>query len=649
MQKIQRLFDLFPGFSFRLASMEEQYIVSARKYRPDRFDNIVGQEALTHTLKTAILSRKMAHAYLFCGPRGVGKTTAARVLAKTINCFNRTADGEACNECESCRAFNEQRSLNVYELDAASNNSVEDIRQLISEVNIPPALGDYKVYIIDEVHMLSQAAFNAFLKTLEEPPEHVIFILATTEKHKILPTILSRCQIYDFRRITVNDIVNHLAFVACEEHIQADTEALNVIAEKADGGMRDALSLFDRIASYSGGHITYRQVIDSLNILDYTYYFRLLEQFLQGDYVSILATLDELLSKGFDGQVIINGLAAFFRDLMVAQHPGTEQLLEKPDSVAAQYKQTAAACPAVFLYRAIRLLTECDLNYRQSSNKRLHIELCLMQIAAIYNTELSQMPATGAIAPQPQRPPVKAPQKTIPASGQTSEHLSTPVPATSTPPAAKSEAATSSAPDTKVISQTDVKPQAPMQSAPSESIRQMPEPPAVPAAKTTNGGNGSRRTGRLSVTGWKAAREEEALKQQEQAPKLPEQHEPVKEEEMQRLWLRFAHQHVQKEQTLLIMAMEQNIPTLTQVENGFPVVKILLPNFDIENRLKEYAGQLQYFFCKELRNSDLTLSMEVDRSKQSRIPVTGQEKMDFLKEKSPAFGKLCEGLGLQPY
>ena len=319
----------------------ENYIVSARKYRPATFDTVVGQRALTTTLKNAIANQKLAHAYLFCGPRGVGKTTCARIFAKTINCLHPTADGEACNECESCRAFNEQRSYNIHELDAASNNSVEDIRSLIEQVRIPPQIGKYKVYIIDEVHMLSQAAFNAFLKTLEEPPHHAIFILATTEKHKILPTILSRCQIYDFNRISVNDTVEHLENVARKEHIEAEPEALNVIAQKADGGMRDALSIFDQVVSFTNGHITYQSVIENLNVLDYEYYFKLTDAFLENRVSDCLLTFNEVLKKGFDGNHFITGLTSHFRDLLVSRDAETLQLLEVGASIRDRYQAQA--------------------------------------------------------------------------------------------------------------------------------------------------------------------------------------------------------------------------------------------------------------------------------------------------------------------
>ncbi len=363
----------------------DNYIVSARKYRPSTFRSVVGQKSLTTTLKNAIQSNKLAHAYLFCGPRGVGKTSCARIFAKTINCLNPAADGEACNECESCQAFNEQRSYNIHELDAASNNSVDDIRSLIDQVRIPPAIGKYKVFIIDEVHMLSSAAFNAFLKTLEEPPHHALFILATTEKHKVLPTILSRCQIYDFSRISIADMVEHLEYVASQENVTAEPEALNVIAQKADGGMRDALSIFDQVVSFTNGNITYQAVIDNLNVLDYEYYFRLTDAILAGNVRSSILILNEILSKGFDGQNIITGLAAHFRDLLVCKDEATLILFEVGASIRERYKEMAKRCPDQLLFKAIELANTCDLNYRASRNKRLLLELTLIQLCQLSN------------------------------------------------------------------------------------------------------------------------------------------------------------------------------------------------------------------------------------------------------------------------
>ena len=360
-----------------------EYIVSARKYRPTTFDSVVGQPALTTTLKNAVKSGKLAHAYLFCGPRGVGKTTCARIFAKTINCMHPTADGEACGECESCKAFAEQRSYNIFELDAASNNSVEHIKTLMEQTRIPPQVGKYKVFIIDEVHMLSQAAFNAFLKTLEEPPAHVIFILATTEKHQILPTILSRCQIYDFERMTVADTISHLKAVAAKEGIECDDEALALIAEKADGGMRDALSIFDQAASFCQGHITYEKVIEDLNELDISNYFNIVSMAMQNKVADIMLLLGSIIEKGFDGGNLINGLASHIRNVLMAKDASTLPLLEVSEQQRTRYAEQAKQCSTTFLYNALKLLNQCDLSYRQSSNKRLLVELTLIQVAQL--------------------------------------------------------------------------------------------------------------------------------------------------------------------------------------------------------------------------------------------------------------------------
>ncbi len=358
----------------------EKYLVSARKYRPATFASVVGQKALTATLKNAVATNRLAHSYLFCGSRGVGKTSCARIFAKTINCECRTPDGEACNECESCRAFNAGTSMNIVELDAASNNGVDDIRKLVEQVQVPPSIGRYRVFIVDEVHMLSSAAFNAFLKTLEEPPSYVVFILATTEKHKIIPTILSRCQIYDFHRITIQDMIDHMAYVAQQEGIQAETSALNVIASKADGAMRDALSIFDQVAASSGGNITYQSTIDNLNVLDYDYYHRLLDTFLAGDVLASWVIYKQIRDNGFDSQFFINGLAAYLRDLMVARDAATISLVEAGDEVRSQLAQRATKCSPEFLYKAMSLCNDADLNYRVASNKQFLVELTLAKI-----------------------------------------------------------------------------------------------------------------------------------------------------------------------------------------------------------------------------------------------------------------------------
>ncbi|MDR1543243.1 MAG: DNA polymerase III subunit gamma/tau [Prevotellaceae bacterium] len=365
----------------------EQFIVSARKYRPQDFHSVIGQSSLTATLKNAILTNHLAHAYLFYGPRGVGKTTCARIFAKTINCFHLTENGEACNECESCRSFNEQRSMNIFEIDAASNTSVDDIRDLVSRVYIPPQIGKYSIYIVDEVHMLSKPAFNAFLKTLEEPPKYAVFILATTEKHKILPTIISRCQIYDFKRIEVTDTVEYLRYVAKNENITAADEALNVIAQKADGAMRDALSIFDQVVSFCGKNITYQAVIENLNVLDYEYYFKLTDKFLTGDAVNSLLIFNEVLNKGFDAQNFMSGLASHFRDILMSRDKATLPLLQVGETIAKQYYEQAIRCPQQFLYKALDIANTCDLNYRTSQNKRLLVELTLIKLCQILTAE----------------------------------------------------------------------------------------------------------------------------------------------------------------------------------------------------------------------------------------------------------------------
>ena len=393
----------------------ENYIVSARKYRPTTFESVVGQQALTQTLRNAIRTNRLAHAYLFCGPRGVGKTTCARIFAKTINCLNPTADHEACNVCESCAAFNEQRSFNIHELDAASNNSVEDIRSLIDQVRIPPQIGKYSVYIIDEVHMLSSGAFNALLKTLEEPPSYAIFILATTEKHKVLPTILSRCQVYDFSRITVLDTIRHLQYVAKQEGINASEEALNVVAQKADGGMRDALSIFDQLVSFCGKTITYEQTIEVLNVLDTDYYFRLVDAALTQNVSAALLLLNEVLVKGFDAGHFVTGFAQHLRDVLVSKDAATVQLLETSDAIRQHYQEQATRCNAKWLFQALDIVNTCDINYRTARNKRLTVELALVKLCTLginiqapvqptaptHTSTAKSAPANTASVPQP--------------------------------------------------------------------------------------------------------------------------------------------------------------------------------------------------------------------------------------------------------
>ena len=385
----------------------ENYIVSARKYRPTTFESVVGQEALTQTLRNAIRTNHLAHAYLFCGPRGVGKTTCARIFAKTINCLHPTAEHDACNQCESCTAFNEQRSFNIHELDAASNNSVEDIRSLIDQVRIPPQIGKYSVYIIDEVHMLSQGAFNALLKTLEEPPSYAIFILATTEKHKVLATILSRCQVYDFSRITVADTIRHLQYVAQKEGVNVSEEALNVVAQKADGGMRDALSIFDQMVSFCGNNISYEQAIAVLNVLDTDYYFRLVDAALQGNVSESLLLLNEVLQKGFDAGHFITGFAQHLRDVLVSKDASTVQLLEASESIRHHYQEQAQRCAAKWLFNALDIMNTCDIQYRTAKNKRLTVELALVKLCRLIEPA-TQSPIANSPAPTTNAPAPKA-------------------------------------------------------------------------------------------------------------------------------------------------------------------------------------------------------------------------------------------------
>ena len=402
----------------------ENFIVSARKYRPATFDTVVGQQSITTTLKNAIRNNTLAQAFLFCGPRGVGKTTCARIMAKTINCLHPTEDMEACNECESCRAFNNNASFNIYELDAASNNSVEDIRNLVEQVRIPPQIGQYKVYIIDEVHMLSTAAFNAFLKTLEEPPAYAKFILATTEKHKIIPTILSRCQIFDFKRITIEDIEKHLAYVAKSEGVNAEPEALNIIAQKADGALRDALSIFDQMVSFSGKEITYKAVIENLNVLDYDYYFRIVDDILQGNTSDILLLVNDIINKGFEPQHFITGMGNHLRSLLVSKDVATTQLLEVSDQLRQRYVEQSSRCPLPFLIKALDINNQCDIDYRSASNKRLHLEVNLMKMISlesrsqkpefIPNTPTANPTLGGGNPPQSSQRPVKTENEKLP-------------------------------------------------------------------------------------------------------------------------------------------------------------------------------------------------------------------------------------------
>ena len=608
--------------------MSEQYIVSARKYRPDTFASIVGQQAMASTLKTAVLSGRMAHAYLFCGPRGVGKTTAARVLAKTINCLNLQPSGEACHECESCKAFNEGRSFNIFELDAASNNSVEDIRTLIEQVSIAPVLGRYKVYIIDEVHMLSQAAFNAFLKTLEEPPSYAIFILATTEKHKILPTILSRCQIYDFKRITVSDIAHHLKFVADSEGITAEETALGLIAEKADGGMRDALSMFDRVASYGEGSISYQQALECLNILDYTYYVRFIRAFIQGDYRETLLILDEVLSKGFDGQLIMAGLAAFARDLLVVQHTDTIKLLEKPETVQTIYEEAAHLIAPNALHQIIRFLLDADSKYRTSTNKRLLIELTLLNILTAFSpTALGSMPEitperTAAPAASPR--PTAMPQATPTPSPTTQRQEPTPAP--------KQEAV---APKTEQAS-------APAPSQESTEHKQEAAPIQVKPIATPRPSQQEqiRQTRRQFRMRHKTAEDDT----QEEAAPLEEAHEAFTLEDAQIAYSRYLEDEISKEEIVLKQTLGDVLPQLGDNQ----VLSIALANSPaIIEPVKKKLPHLQRYMQSALKNTDLRVEIQTIDIERIYIPTTNREKYEALAESYPILHKLKEQLQLR--
>ena len=613
--------------------MTEHYVVSARKYRPDTFRSIVGQEAMASTLRTAVRSGKLSHAYLFCGPRGVGKTTAARVLARTINCENLSAEGEACGQCESCKAFEEQRSFNIFELDAASNNSVEDIRQLTEQVQMPPALGRYKVYIIDEVHMLSAAAFNAFLKTLEEPPSYAIFILATTEKHKILPTILSRCQIYDFKRITVQDITRHLRYVADSEGIDAEETALGLIAEKADGGMRDALSMFDRIASFAGGHITYQHALESLNVLDYTYFIRIFELFLSGDHRSVLLLLDELMGKGFEGQTILTGLSAFVRDLLVAQHPETLQLLEKPDAVAASYATIAQQCTPASLFAALKTLVQADQQYRGATNKRLLVELSFLSMVPLFkrDSDLNLPAAPAPAAPQtatpqaaPQTPPATTPPaspapkaQTAPVATPAPQAAPKPAPSAVTPPPAAAEPTPAPAP------------------APAPAASATPPPPAPPSSAPK----------RLFGARRRADAPSEATSTAPAEAPAPVEDKDFTEDDLQRAWVRFVEQELTPSQILYRNILRPELPKLL---DGVQAEISLPPGEAIHTTVMEVYPQLVEFLRTTLQNRKFNLVLrEKTVEEQAKIVLTQEDRFNQLAEINPEVRKLKEALGLR--
>ena len=589
-----------------------EYIVSARKYRPLSFGTVVGQGALTTTLKNAVKSGKLAHAYLFCGPRGVGKTTCARIFAKAINCQNPTAEGEACNECESCLSFNEQRSLNIFELDAASNNSVEHIKTLMEQTRIPPQLGRYKVFIIDEVHMLSTAAFNAFLKTLEEPPAHVIFILATTEKHKILPTILSRCQIYDFERMTVRNTIDHLKNVAKQEGITFEEEALAVIAEKADGGMRDALSIFDQAASFCQGNITYQKVIEDLNVLDADNYFQIIDLAINNKVSDIMVLLNKVINNGFDGGLLIQGLARHVRNVLMAKDAQTLPLLEVSDKQRERYQEQAKRADTRFLYQALRLMNQCDINYRQSSNKRLLVELTLIEIAQI------TQPDEGASAGRsPKR--LKSLFKQLLQQSQ---------PKTAAPQVAVVERAE----DRRV--ETAVK----------EVIAPTPQPSAQ-APKAPN----------LKNIGfsWSNLRQKSKPSKMNIIPgtigdtKAQQQSDdqPFTQEDLEFQWLSMCNRMPQQRQELIGIStrMKNMAPVITEMPHLQVTVENALVKQEMDNILKSIVKTLQIY----LHNNQITLEILVsDKPDQVKI-LTRREQFELLSKENPAIEKLRQAFDLE--
>ncbi len=582
-----------------------EYIVSARKYRPMTFDTVVGQGSIATTLKNAIHSGKLAHAYLFCGPRGVGKTTCARIFAKTINCLHPREDGEACNECESCQAFNEQRSMNIHELDAASNNSVDDIRALIDQVRIPPQIGKYKVFIIDEVHMLSTSAFNAFLKTLEEPPAHAIFILATTEKHKILPTILSRCQIYDFQRMSVENTVRHLAHVAEQEGYTYEPAALTVIAQKADGGMRDALSIFDQVASYSGGNLTYQRVIENLNVLDYDYYFRLVDLMLEKKIPESMLLYNEILQRGFDGAPFISGLSGHLRDLLVSKDPQTTSLLEASDDIRQRYQQQAQRCKVQWLYRAIRICNDCDQAYRTSRNKRLQVELALIECAQATDDDpgagrrparilkpLFSLQAAAALeAPSP------APSSGAPASGAPAS--ASPSPSAPRPWAAPPTSATPAKPRVKLGSMLS-------------SLRINRPEPAAPSASASTAASA--------------------------ASTAPVEHQPVDASALIIHWQQFIGTMPQSE-TAIAQRMRIMQPVVNDAATG--ALHLTLDNKEVLTMMQQVQPRLETYLRQQLHNSSLSIAFDVAEQTAQAVRVYDKhEQFRHLAELNPALVEL---------
>ena len=588
-----------------------EYIVSARKYRPMTFDTVVGQSALTTTLKNAVKSGKLAHAYLFCGPRGVGKTTCARIFAKAINCHNPTADGEACNECESCQSFNEQRSLNIFELDAASNNSVEHIKTLMEQTRIPPQLGRYKVFIIDEVHMLSTAAFNAFLKTLEEPPAHVIFILATTEKHKILPTILSRCQIYDFERMTIRNTVDHLKHVADQEGITYEEQALAVIAEKADGGMRDALSIFDQAASFCQGNITYEKVIEDLNVLDAENYFQIIDLAVANKVSDIMVLLNNVINKGFDGGLLIQGLAKHVRNVLMAKDPQTLPLLEVSDQQRQRYQEQAKHCETRFLYQALKLMNQCDINYRQSSNKRLLVELTLIEIA-----QITQPDDDASAGRRPRR--LKTLFKNLIRQSQ---------PQNATPQVVAAKPVVSAKPNS--ISKP-AHPEAP-------NPQPKPSAPASPAMKIGGIGfswNNLRNQGKPSKMKIIPGSVSAAVEQQTDAV--------FSQEDLELQWMAMCNR-MPKELYGIATRMKNMNPVIIEL----PRIEVTVDNALIKQEMDDFRGRIVNTLKQSLQNAKITLDIRVAEHQDQPKILSRREQFELMSKENPAIEKLRQAFDLE--
>ncbi len=604
----------------------DNFVVSARKYRPVTFDSVVGQKAITSTLQNAIRTNTLAQAFLFCGPRGVGKTTCARIMAKTINCMNPTADMEACDECESCRSFNNSNSFNIYELDAASNNSVDDIRNLVDQVRIPPQVGRYKVYIIDEVHMLSQAAFNAFLKTLEEPPAYAKFILATTEKHKIIPTILSRCQIFDFKRITVDDICKHLQNIAAKENIIAEEEALNIIAQKADGALRDSLSIFDQMVSFSGRNITYKDVIDNLNVLDYEYYFRMVDYILAKDTNSILLLLNDVVEKGFDIQHFVQGLSTHLRNLLLGRDSRLVDMMEVSRQLKMRYSEQAQKCSQYFILKSLDLANQCDLNFRNSSNKRLHLEICLMKMC------FAQAPAQSQPDNQATRQAVQAsPQPQMPQQPVQNQQISRPVsqPVQTPPQPQMPQQPVQSQPINRPASQpvqAPPQPQMPQQPVQSQQVQnpQQPQQPVVRAGRLN-------RAATISITA-------DEPKKQEVAEEV--WNDDFSQEQLTKAWNDFVASY-QNVSPVFVAGIKNSEPVM----NGKSEIRFKIDNILVVKDVNNMQA-LHEYLKKALHNNQFVLKEDLLERPREVVLYTDKQKFEKMANDNPNLFDIKESLKL---